>query len=175
VLRIRSTRSSISLSARSLVCLSSSYLTDCFCMLTDILPNSLSTRRSNDKLDLAQILTRFRDFTNQNSTNIIMSTLRLLPRLAAVKPSIQTSVCPRRVCSSSLGLHVRGTKPISRTVVRPFHNTASASISQATKDKVNERNELFKRNNDIEARVKKIISEQLGVKSEEVCGRTLYL
>jgi hypothetical protein len=41
-------------------------------------------------------------------------------------------------------------------------------VSQANKDKVKERNEAIKMDQTIEARVKKIVVEQLGVKASEV-------
>jgi hypothetical protein len=49
-----------------------------------------------------------------------------------------------------------------------FHHTTIRWISQASKDKVNERNEVIKKGQTLEVRLKKIIVEQLDVKESEV-------
>lgn len=102
-----------------------------------------------------------------------MSTLRLLPRFAAVKGGIRSRISPRLVHSSSLGLSLRRNAPGLWTASQHFHKTAIRGVSQAAKDKVIERKEAFKSESTIETRVKRIVIEQLGVKQEEVCSRTL--
>ena len=97
-----------------------------------------------------------------------MSALRVLPRLAAARNVGLSGSSLRVVRNSSLNLFLRSNVPSPQVASRSFHNTSIRYISQANKDKVNERNEAIKKDQTFEQRVKRIIGEQLGVKDEEV-------
>jgi hypothetical protein len=97
-----------------------------------------------------------------------MSALRVLPRLAAARNVGLSGSSLRVVRNSSLNLFLRSNVPSPQVASRSFRNTSIRYISQANKDKVNERNEAIKKDQTLEQRVKRIIGEQLGVKAEEV-------
>jgi hypothetical protein len=98
-----------------------------------------------------------------------MSALRILQRSATAR-GIGLSYSPLRlVCNDSLGLYVRSKGHSPQAVARQsFNNTIVRCISQANKDKVIERKDAIKASRTVEDRVKKIVSEQLGVRPEEV-------
>jgi hypothetical protein len=98
-----------------------------------------------------------------------MSALRVLPRLAAARNFGLSCSSLRVVRSSSLNLCLRSSVYSPQAASQAFHNNSIRYISQANKDKVNERNEAIKKDLTIEDLVKKIVAEQLGVKVEEVC------
>jgi len=100
-----------------------------------------------------------------------MSALKILSRLTAAKSAVQVKIRTRMTSGKSLGVHLNSTLSHSMIASRPFHNTIVRYVSQASKDKVNERNEAIKRDQTIEERVKMIIVEHLDVKEEEVCRR----
>jgi hypothetical protein len=97
-----------------------------------------------------------------------MSALRVLPRLAAARNVGLSGSSLRVVRIGSLDLCLRSKIHGPQAASRSFCNTSIRYISQASKDKANERKEAIKKDSTIEVRVKKIVIEQLGVKAEEV-------
>ena len=94
-----------------------------------------------------------------------MSALRILPRLATARNVGLSCSSFRVVRMGSLRSKIRSPQVASQA----FHNTSIRCISQANKDKVNERNEAIKKEQTFEQRVKRIVAGELGVKAEEVC------
>jgi hypothetical protein len=91
-------------------------------------------------------------FNRQHSSlalNGIMSVLRIIPRLASFRSSIRFNSSPRLTSSRSLGTYLNNGAVQTQIASRPFHSTAVMGA-------------------DTQTRVKKIISEQLGIKPEEV-------
>lgn len=86
--------------------------------------------------------------------NFVMSTLRLLPRLVAIESGVRFITLPRLVCNRSLGVYLHSNVHVPRVSSQLFHQTAMLGSS-------------------IDDRVRKIIAEQLAVKSEEVRGSSL--
>jgi hypothetical protein len=80
-----------------------------------------------------------------------MSALRILPRLASARSSVRFNSSPRLTSSRTLGAYLNRSAVQAQIVNRPFHNTTRMGA-------------------DIQARVKNIVAEQLGVKLEKVRG-----
>jgi hypothetical protein len=99
-----------------------------------------------------------------------MSALRFLPSLASARGIGFPRSPLRLICKGRPSLYLQIKGHGAQVASQSFHNTAIRYISQANRDKVIERNEAIKRDSTIDVRVKKIISEQLGVKAVEVCA-----
>lgn len=103
--------------------------------------------------------------TLYETINVTMSAFKILSRVPVVG-SVGSS-CPslRLARNSSLNLFLRSNVPSPQVASQ----SSVRYISQANKEKVNERNEAIRRNQTVGERVKKVIQDQLGVKAEEVC------
>jgi hypothetical protein len=78
-----------------------------------------------------------------------MSAFKIVPRFASVRGSIRFNSSPRLTCNRGFGAYLSRSAVQAQIARRPFHNTAIMGA-------------------EIQTRVRKIVSEQLGVKPEGV-------
>lgn len=105
-----------------------------------------------------------------------MPALRVLSRLAAARNVGLSCSSLRVVRTGGLNLCLRSKVHSPQADSQAFPNTSIRCISQASKDKVNDRNEAIKKDLTIEERVKRIIHATFNVSctAQEVCTSFLF-